>query len=199
MKNNSLSFAEILSSNLTTVQAQCWDWKQPPIFGSLVAIETNNTTIFGIISNIVIESSDPIRQPIAYKKTHEQLLQEQPQIFEFLQTNFDAIIVGYEDKEQIRYHLPSSPPQIHSFVSQPSKEKAQAFFKNSDFLNLLAQQTEATPNFHELLFAIIKQTKEQQLVTLTEMEQLLKAITVLLKADYTAIKTFINRAETLLT
>lgn len=198
MKNNSHSFAETLSSNLTTIQAQCWDWKQPPVFGSLVTVKTNNTTIFGIISNIVIESSDPIRQPIAYQKTHDQLLQEQPQIFEFLQTNFDAIIVGYQENEEILYHLPSSPPQIHSFVSRPSKEKAQAFFKSPSFLNLLAQQTEATPNFHELLFAIIKQVKQQQLITLTEMEHLLKNITNILKSDYAAIKTFINRAETLL-
>jgi len=196
--NNSHSFAEILSSNLTVVQAQCWNWKQPPIFGALITIKTAGQSIFGIISNVVIESSDPIRQPIAYKKTHEELLQEQPQIFEFLQTNFQAIIVGHKDHDKILYHLPSSPPQIHSFVSYPTKEEAQSFFQKTDFLHLLTQQAQETPNFQELLFAIVKQTKDQQLLNIDQTNDLLKAMTTVLKADYTTIKTFINRIETLL-
>lgn len=196
--NNSHSFAEILSSNLTAVQAQCWDWKQPPIFGALVIIETEKESIFGIISDIVIESSDPIRQPIAYKKTHTELLQEQPQIFEFLQTNFQIIIVGYQKNDHVLYHLPSSPPQIHSFVSYPSKEQLKSFFTSTDFLHLLTQQTQESVNFQELLFAIIKQIKEQQLLKLDQMNELLQAITTALRADYVTLKTFINRVENLL-
>jgi hypothetical protein len=198
MTNNSLFFAEVLSSNLTIIQAQCWDWKQPPTFGSLVSIESHNETIFGIISNIVIESSDPIRQPVAYQKTHAELLQEQPQIFEFLQTNFSAIIVGYQKNEQILYHLPSSPPQIHSFVARPSQSISKHFFKNADFLHLLAEQADTTPNFHEFLFAIIKQIRENNFITSENMSPLLKSIINLFKADYASIKTFINRVEILL-
>jgi len=196
--NNSNSFAEVLVSNLTTIQAQCWNWKQPPVFGSIVAIESNNRVVFAIISNILIESSDPIRKPIAYQKTTAELLAEQPQIFEFLETNFTAIIVGTQDQDRILYHLPAAPPQIHSFVSYPSKTDAELFFKKPDFLYLLTEQLQETPNFHELLFAIIKNIKEQNLLNLNEINELLKAITATLKADYTVIKTFINRVETLL-
>lgn len=196
--NNSNSFAEVLVSNLTTIQAQCWNWKQPPIFGSLVTIKNNDQSVFAIISNILIESSDPIRKPIAYKKTEAELLEEQPQIFEFLETNFTAIIVGTQKEDRILYHLPSAPPQIHSFVSYPTQEEAQSFFKKSDFLYLLTEQIQETPNFHELLFAIIKSIKEQNLLNLNEISELLKIITTMLKADYTVIKTFVNRVELLL-
>ena len=199
MNNNSHSFAEVLSSNLTVIQGQCWNWKQPPIFGSLIKITNNNETVYAIISNIVIESSDPIRQPIAYQKTHEELQIEQPQIFEFLQTNFQGIIVGHESNESILYHLPSSPAQIHSFIAYPSKEKAQAFFQSPDFLHLLSQQSQETPNFHELLFAIIKQIKKHGLLNIMEINNLLQSITTILKSDYTTLKLFINRVEKLLT
>ena len=198
MINNSPSFAEVLSSNLTVIQAQCWNWKQPPVFGSLVVIKSNQRDVFGIISNIVIESSDPVRQPVAYQKTHAELLLEQPQIFEFLQTNFRAIIVGYQENEQLLYHLPSSPPQIHSFVSYPTKELYSTFFQKTDFLHLLTQQAHETPNLDELIFAIIKQIKTQKILTLEQIYTLLKEIISSLKNDYSAQKIFISRAETLL-
>ena len=198
MNNNSHSFAEILASNLNTIQGQCWNWKQPPVFGSLVTVETPQETIFAIISNITIESSDPVRQPIAYQKTHEELLQEQPQIFEFLETNFQAIIVGHKQNGKMLYHLPSSPPQIHSFISYPEQTEAQSFFAENDYLQLLLQQAHEAPNFHELLFAILKEIKNKQLLHLEQLHELVRIMTSTMKADYMTIKTFINRVETLL-
>jgi hypothetical protein len=198
MINNSHSFAEVLSSNLTSVQAQCWNWQQPPVFGSLVTIQTAERTVFGIVSNIIIESSDPVRQPVAYQKTEAELLLEQPQIFEFLQTTFHAIIVGHQENKRILYHLPPSPPRIHSFVSPATKEMAVRFFERSDFLHLLTQQAHETAHFQELLFAIIKQTKADQILTIDHIYNLLKEIIILLKIDYAAQKIFITRVETLL-
>lgn len=198
MENNSHSFAEVISSNLTTITAQCWKWNKMPIFGSLITAKINNLTIFGIIYNIQTESSDPVRQPIAYKKTHEALIKEQPQIFEFLQTTFQAIIVGYKKNNSMIYHLPSSPPTLHTFISEANTQENHLFFQNNHYLHLLAQKAHEMPNFQELLFAILKHIKQQQLLSQEHLHLYLQTISIILKNDYHTLKTFMARTETLL-
>ena len=87
-------FAEVIESFLDSYLAQCWQWDDVPDFGSLVFTRRDKNTIFGIVTQIQTGSSDPIHYPFPYKKTEEELMAEQPQIFECLKTTFRVQIVG---------------------------------------------------------------------------------------------------------
>ena len=76
-------FAEVIESSLHTWLAQSWQWDETPTFGSLVTVTTPKWTLFGLVATVQTGSLDSMRHPFPYKKTHEELLTEQPQIFEF--------------------------------------------------------------------------------------------------------------------
>ena len=104
-QTESVYFAEIIESSLSMWTAQCWQWNHSPVFGSIVQTKTLKRTIFGIVYKIETGSIDPIRQPFIYKKTEEELLKEQPQIFEFIRTTFSCLTIGYFEDEKIFYQI----------------------------------------------------------------------------------------------
>ena len=142
---NKTAFAEVIESSLSGWTSQSWQWNRFPIFGSLVTIETQHRTLFGLVCQSQTGSMDPTRYPFPYQKTEQELLAEQPQIFEFLKTTFMSMTVGYTDHGQMVHLLAPEPPHIHAFVQEASKEQATRFFANEQFLHLIfsaaAQQT----------------------------------------------------------
>ena len=107
---------------------KAWLWDTFPEFGSFVAIEGKKRTIFGIVHQVQTGSMDPVRYPFPYQKTEEELLKEQPQIFEFLKTTFSCIAIGYQEKSSISYLIAPEPPKIHAFIMHPDGETSTHFF-----------------------------------------------------------------------
>src|SRR5579872_2541465 len=130
-------FAEVIESSLTGWLAQSWRWDTFPSFGSLITIEEKKRTLFGIVHQVQTGSMDPIRYPFPYQKTEEELLREQPQIFEFLKTTFSCVTIGYQEKGSLFYLVSPEPPKIHSFISHPPIEITKTFFSNMRYLHLL--------------------------------------------------------------
>ena len=109
-KLESKPFAEIIESSLQTFLGQCWAWNKMPQFGSLVVVENGLKPIFGVVYQIQTGSMDPVRYPFPYQKTHEELLAQQPQIFEFLKTTFSCLSLGYQRKGQNPlFNAPGTP------------------------------------------------------------------------------------------
>lgn len=192
------SFAEIIESNLSLWTAQCWQWDNPPRFGSLVITSHNSLQIFGIVHNIKTGSMDPVRQPIPYQKTEEELKQEQPQIFEFLQTTFTCITIGYQENGTIFYHLPDMPPKIHAFVGNATQEQYQQFFAQEQFLHLLFNLSNQVFNLDELLLAILKQLLQKKIMTTDNLNSFIETFAMLCKNDYQKLKVFLQRADLLI-
>lgn len=192
------SFAEIIESNLSQWTAQCWEWDNSPSFGSLVVTSHNSLQIFGIVHNIKTGSMDPIRQPVPYQKTEEELRQEQPQIFEFLQTTFTCITIGYQDNNKIFYHLPDKPPKIHAFVSNANHEQYQSFFAHEQFLHLLFNLSNQIFNLDELLLAILKQLLQKKIMSSQDLNNFIETFAMLCKNDYQKLKVFLQRTDLLI-
>lgn len=192
------SFAEVVESNLSTWSAQCWDWRQSPTFGSLITTSHGSLKIFGIVQSITTGSMDPVRQPIAYQKTEEELLIQQPQIFEFLQTNFTNITVGYKQDNKMFYHLAQKPPRIHAFVQDASDDEYKLFFENEQFLHLLFNMSNQIFNLDELLLALLKQLITKKLLTKQNLNNFIENFAMLRKNDYQTVKIFLQRTEQLL-
>jgi len=196
-QSNKTYFAEIISSNISTWQAQTWQWDIMPEFGSLVTVIDNGRTIFGIVYDISTSPIDAIRQPIPYKMTQEELLQNQPQIFQFLKTSFSCIALGYKEQhDTIYYNLPPQPPKMHTFVGYATRQELELFFKNQQYLYILCNGTENL-NTNELLLAIIKHQMSNKILTKELFNTLIQTFFRLNKNNYLQTKLFLSRVSDL--
>jgi len=195
MKNNK-AFAEIIDSSLQGWLAQSWHWNNFPQFGSLVMVETKKRIIFGIVHQIQTGSMEPMRYPFPYQKTEEELLREQPQIFEFLKTTFSCLAIGYQEKGHIYYLAAPEPPQIHSFVAPMEIELAKQFLYSERYLHLLFGASQLF-NLDELLLAILKQQVELNILSETKTTNFINTYSLLTGNDYRRLKLFLQRAESI--
>jgi hypothetical protein len=192
------SFAEVIESSLTSWLAQSWSWDTFPEFGSFVAIEGKKRTIFGIVHQVQTGSMDPVRYPFPYQKTEEELLKEQPQIFEFLKTTFSCIAVGYQEKKTMSYLIAPEPPKIHSFIAHPDAEISKMFFASTHYMHLLFTHSAQIFNMDELLLALLKQHIELNILTKDKINIFMQKYSLLTGNDYRRIKLFLQRTEHML-
>src|SRR3989304_9697313 len=155
-QTNNKAFAEVIESSLDGWLAQSWQWDQFPSFASLVTVAQTERTLVGIVHQVKTGSMDPMRYPFPYQKTEEELLAEQPQIFEFLKTTFSCLPLGYQERGTMHYLLAPEPPQIHSFVSPMPQDLCKQFFYNDNYLHVLFGLSSQVFNLDELLLAILK-------------------------------------------
>lgn len=188
------AFSEVIESNLHSFLAQSWQWNTFPAFGSLVAIQEKKWTLFGIVHQVQTGSMDPVRYPFPYQKTQEELLKEQPQIFEFLKTTFSCVIVGFADKGKISYQLPPEPAHIHAFVSQADADASKQFFFQNNYLHLLFAAPQIT-NLDELLLAIIRQQANLGILKKDKLSTFMHTYSLLTGNDYRRMKLFLQRVQ----
>ena len=189
--------AEIVESSLYSWTAQCWRWDHVPEFGSLVYIPNKKRTIYGLVYGITTGSLDSNRYPFTYQKTEEELMVEQPQIFEFLKTHISCVTLGFEEHEKMMYQIPPEPPKIHAFVGPTQPQTLKVFFAHPDFLHLLFQSP-ATQQLDELLLGLLRQLKKHNLLTSEKVTSYLETITLLIGNDYRRLSILMQRIESLL-
>lgn len=197
-KHDVNAFAEVLESSINCFTAQSWKWDDFPVFGSLVTVTENDRTIFGLVTSIETGSIDPNRYPFTYKKTFEELQEEQPQIFEFLKTNFKVLIVGHMEDSNIRYLLPSTPSKIHSFVSFCSKLLSEKFFSSFDFLHLIFSNEAFITNTDELILALLQYLGKERLLNELKLIEFSDRLSILTGNDYRRLKLLLYRAQQLI-
>jgi hypothetical protein len=191
--------AEVIESNTTEIIAQCKDLHCSPPFGSFVKVkptlspvEGANSLIYGLVFNVMTNSIEPNRRAVAYGKTEEELRNEQPQIFELLKTEFQAHLVGYQDRTGIKQILPSQPPRIHSFVYTCSLEEVREFTRQSDYLRTLFTISRVPPD--ELVIATIRNSLEAHAEDSQQyLIQVGKELARLLRDDYDRLSSILRR------
>ncbi len=193
-------FAEVIESNLQEFTAQCWKWDHFPPFGSLITIQADQTTLFGVVFQVKTGSIDPIRYPFAYQKTEKELLEEQPQIFEFLKTSFSCLIIGHQVQNRpLSYSLAPKPAKIHAFTALASIQQAKLFFSNRNYLHPLFALHSATFNLDELLIRLLQQQSELKMLNKAAIIDFTNTFNLLIGNDYRRLKLFLQRAEHLIT
>lgn len=195
--NKEESFAEVIESSLVGWMAQSWEWNVFPRFGSLVTLESKKYTLFGIVHQIQTGSMDPVRYPFPYQKTEEELLREQPQIFEFLKTTFSCLSIGYKEKGKIFYQFAPEPPKIHAFVAAASPLLSKEFFAHEQYLHVLFGLSGQILNVDELLLALLKTMRDMGCMNKQHVEAFLETFSLLTGNDYRRLKLFLQRAQPL--
>ena len=190
-------FGEIIESSLTQWRGQCWEWDYFPPLGSLICIKTAEYTLYGIINDVHTGSADPSREPYAYKKTEEELRQQQPQIFSFLKTTFSCIPLGFKTNEHMMYQLPPTPPKIHAFVMHAQEQERADFFANTDYIHLLAHSPLAQAHIDELLLALLYQMSSHTLCNGEYLEHFIKQYMLITANDYKRTKIMSQRIQEL--
>lgn len=196
MKNKQ-AFAEIIQSSLQSWTGQTWKWDHFPAFGSLVTVITPEKTWIGIVHSIQTSSPDTHRQPFIYQKTEQELLEEQPHIFEFLQTTFECITLGFFHNNKIEYRLAPQPPKIHAFIQPCPHAISTLFFSSVGYLPLLFSQAGSLHNLEELLLALLVQQKKENLLSENIMYEFLEKLALLYGNDYRKLKLFSSRLSDL--
>lgn len=197
LNRNPSPYAEVVESSLASFTAQCWQWDKYPAFGGLIEAGDEQEPVLGVVTEISTGSIEPHRHAFAYQKTEEELLEEQPQIFEFLKTTFVVHVVGHYTGKKIIYTLPSYPCKLHSFIRPSRLSIEQLFFESPNFLHLLFASQSIT-NIDELLLAIISQGAKKRLLTQPLLEQFSSLFSILTGNDYRRLKLFLRRAQELL-
>ena len=188
-------FAEIIESSLHGFLAQTWQWDNFPTFGSLVSVTSNKRTHLAIVHQIKTGSMDPIRYPFPYQKTEEELLAEQPQIFEFLKTTFSCLTIGYQEKGKLYYLIAPEPAKIHAFVEPLKPDLAKQFFYNEKYLHVLFGNAGEIFNLDELLLALLKTQDQLGIINSEKINNFMQAYSLLTGNDYRRMKLFLQRAE----
>lgn len=189
-------FAEIIQSSLQGFLGQSWEWDAFPRFGSLVVIESKARTLFGVVHNIQTGSMDPVRYPFPYKKTHEELKAEQPQIFQFLKTTFNCILVGYQERSTMYYVIPPEPPAIHSFIKPIEKDIAKEFLYSDRYFSLLfAQSAALSLGIDELLVAIMRYQQELGILKREKIIASMERYSLLTGNDYRRMRLLLQRLQ----
>jgi len=191
-------FAEIIESSLHEWKAQCWQWNKFPSFGSIVTIKSGLRTIYGIVHQIQMGSMDPTRYPFPYQKTEEELLREQPQIFEFLKTTFSCITLGYKQNGKIYYLLSPEPPKIHAFVANIDPDSSKQFFASDKYLHILFGLSGQVFNLDELILAMISNQIKLNIFSKEKINKFIDTFSLLTANDYRRLKLFLQRVEPLL-
>ena len=191
------SFAEVIQSSLQSFTAQSWNWDYFPTFGSLVTVTTESRTLFGIVYAVQTGSSDAGRYPITFQKTEEELRAEQPQIFEFLQTTFSCLIVGFLENDELVYQMGPEPAKMHAFVSHATQTETRHLFSSCLYLHLIFNSPEITVA-DELLLSLLKTKKDLGLLTQESFLAFIETISLATGDDYRKLKILMNRAHPLL-
>ncbi|MFA6066637.1 MAG: hypothetical protein WC707_05655 [Candidatus Babeliaceae bacterium] len=186
-------FAEIIESSLHTWKAHSWKWSHFPSYGSLVTLKQGSKTIFGIVYGINTGSSDPARTPFPYQKTEQELLKDQPQIFEFLKTTFDCLTVGFIENGTLSYQCALQPPKIHAFVQYASPEETAQFFAKEHYMPIIFNFGHLVINIDELLLAVLKNRSLQGQLSENKVKSFVGTYSLLTNNDYRRLKIFLQR------
>lgn len=131
---------EVIETGTAEFAAQCYELYQSPPLGNLVKVGDESIDQYAIVYNTTTSSIEPGRRPIARGKeesTEEGVYQSSPQLLKLLRTEFNALVAGYREGEQVFHYLPPRPVKIHSFVYECGDEEIKEFSDSFDFLNII--------------------------------------------------------------
>lgn len=197
-QTNNSSVAEVIESSLNGFLAQTWQWNHFPTFGSMVSVDTGKRLLCGVIYQVQTGSMDPVRYPFPYQKTEVELIAEQPQIFEFLKTTFNTLIIGYQEKGSFFYVSAPEPAKIHSFINPMTPNLCKQFFYQHRYLHLLFGLQNQLGNIDELMLALIKQQADLGIMHREAIRTFAHQFCLLTGNDYRRLKLFLQRVEPLL-
>lgn len=127
---------EVIESTTKNYVAQSPGVGESPSFGTFVKTDSN-PVVYGLVYEIITQSSEPGRKPAAYDMSIDELKREQPQIFELLKTEFHVLTVAHAQSKEIKFTLSPLPPPIHSFIYECTDKETIELSEQDFFLRTI--------------------------------------------------------------
>ena len=181
---------EVIESSTTELIAEACHLHGAPSFGRFIRVNAG-MPIIGIVFNVFTHSIEPNRRPTAYGKTEEELRLEQPQIFELLRTEFQALVIGYLDGDTPVHTVPPQPARIHSFAYLCDDEEVRRFTGTDDYLRSILGTAKLPTD--ELLIAALRYTLKAHESSRAYLVRMGKELSRLLRDDYDRLSSMIRR------
>lgn len=194
---SSAAFAEVMRSTLHAFHAECWSWDAPPAFGQLVCVQDASECIFGIVTHITTGPRDTHRSPMPLQKTHEELRQEYPHIFQLLHTSFTCVVIGYYQNDTFVYQAPPTPARLHAFVAPADQQHHIDIFAYETYLPMLFHAPDLDASIDELVLAIMRHMGWCNMLSYTRISAITDTFSMLINNDYRRLKVFLQRVERL--
>ena len=112
-------------------------------------------TSFALVYFATTGSFDFGRRASAYEISEDDLMAQQPQIYELLSTEFTAIPVGYALSGRFRSGVPPRPPRLHARVAACSPHEIITLTDSPDFLRLMVK-AQLEVNSDELIISTLE-------------------------------------------
>lgn len=138
---------EVIEASSTTWVTGAYELLNAPPFGSLVraACHDQGLMIYGLVYDIRTGSREPggramIRGGQRYDGSSvydKEIFNEHPDLKAVLQTEWSALIVGYERDGRIRHYLPPQPPTVHYSVYACDDLTVRRFCAQCDFFRIV--------------------------------------------------------------
>jgi hypothetical protein len=181
---------EVIESSTSRFTAQACELNQAPGFGTFVKTG-NGPVAYGLVFDIRTQSADTNRKPTAYGMTEEELRREQPQIFELLRTEFDAVIVGHSGDKGPLQILPPQPPGIHSFCYPCSEREVKVLTGNGDYVRTILGGSQLPSD--DLIIASVRTAWAVRGFDMAYLVTLGKELSRLIRDDYERLSSLIRR------
>jgi hypothetical protein len=195
MQNNESRLGEVVKTSTGDFVAQCYELYGAPPLGALVKAGGPHPA-YGIVHQVSTQGIDPSRRPVARGQdevSEEDVYRNNPQLAYLLRTDFQAIIVGHSVEEDLRYHLPPTPPPIYAFVHLCSNEEVTKFTSNPTFLRPLA--TSSIPALEEVVAACLRYVASVQKDPDAFLTEIGRQLAGLFPSDFRRVEAILHRAS----
>jgi HAS barrel domain-containing protein len=182
---------EVVQSSTTRFRAVAKQVFEPPRFGSFVKVSANDGIVYGVVAAVETASFDSARRAMAFGMPWDQLLREQPQLIELIQTEFDAAVIGYGEGGSLHHYLPPYPPRLHDFVSACSPTEVAALTDSLEFVRTLAELRDGP--VHELIAAAIREASLARGRDELFVAEAARAVAELFKDEYDLAMSIVRR------
>lgn len=139
---------EVIEASTSEFRAQCYQLNEAPSLGSLVRVRSMPLEIYGVVYDIENHSLEVGRRPIArgeHEETEEGIFRANPQLGKLLCTDFNALVLGHRQANEVVHWLPPKPAYVHSFAYVCSIDEVRHFTQSLDFLSLILAVNLRTP------------------------------------------------------
>jgi hypothetical protein len=182
---------EVVQASTTRFRAIATKVFEPPRFGSFVKVSSPVGTVFGVVAAVETASFDSARRAMAFGMPWDQLVREQPQLIELIQTEFETAVIGYGDEASLHHYLPPYPPRLHDFARPCDPTEVAALTDSLEFVRTLAALRDVP--MHELVAAAIREASLARGRDVTFVAEAARAVAELFKDDYDVAMSIVRR------
>jgi len=183
--------AEVIEASTARFTAECYHLYALPPLGSLV----RTGDIYAVVAGAQTAGLEPGRRAIARGRdepSEAAVYESSPQLSRLLRSEFEAVVVGHKDGDNLRQYLPPRPAHIHGFVYACPPDEVKEFGQSFGFLNMLLNESLPVPA-EELIAACLRQLSGAHGDGRAFLVAAGKELAGLLSGDYIRLKNILGR------